>query len=187
MLSQGWSQANNAAVSKMGLPITRTAAVRRKTTRSKQKILIIEDDKSMNALYKAVLENPKISFRSAYDGAIGLTMAETIEPDLILLDVDLPGVTGFFICKYLKANPLTASIPVILISGLSSADDILCGMKVKASDYVTKPIEENDLRSRVEDALNAAEIMEKIANASAMLPHSSTTPTAFRTIPNGGQ
>jgi DNA-binding response OmpR family regulator len=184
MLSQGWLEANNAAVSKVGLPITRNAAVRGKAARAKQKILIIEDDKSMHTLYKAILENPKIAFRSAYDGAIGLTMAESIAPNLILLDVDLPGITGFFICKYLKANPLTASIPVILISGLSSADDMLCGLKVKASDYVTKPIEENDLRNRVKDALHAAEIMEQLAKASAMLSCSSTMPNSFRPIRN---
>jgi DNA-binding response OmpR family regulator len=142
---------------------------RRKTPRPKQKILVIEDDKSMHTLYKAILEDPKYTFISAYDGAAGLAIAEAVEPDLILLDVGLPDITGFFICKYLKMHPLTASIPVIFVSGLSSAEDMVCGLEAEASDYVTKPFEENDLRDRVEVALRAKRTMDQIATAFPML------------------
>ncbi len=137
----------------------------RKTAPTRQKILVIEDDRSMHSLYKAILNDPTYTFISAYDGIAGLVSAEAKAPDLILLDVDLPGISGFFICKYLKANPRTASIPIIFISAMSSAEEMVCGLEAKASDYLTKPIKEDDLRRRVEGALGVKRTMDRLAAA----------------------
>ncbi len=112
--------------------------------------IMIVDDKPENidVLRKTIEgEGFKISF--ALDGATALKLLEKSMPDLILLDIMMPVMGGFEICKRLKANPDTCDIPVIFLSAKTDTDDIAKGFKLGAADYITKPFIPGEVCARV--------------------------------------
>ena len=119
-----------------------------------QKILIIDDSGPQHSLIKVALEEQSISFYSAFAGTFALKMALLIQPDLILLDVDMPEMNGFDVCRLLKVNPETRHIPVIFLTASSSMDERLCGFNLGAVDYITKPFDPAELCARVHVALS---------------------------------
>lgn len=101
-------------------------------------ILIVEDDVFLADLYKTkfTLEGFKVSV--AYDGEKGLEMVNKILPDIILLDLVLPKLSGFDILENIKVEPATKNIPVILLTNLSQKSDVEKGLKLGANDYLIK-------------------------------------------------
>ncbi len=89
--------------------------------------------------------------------------ASQIGPDLILLDVDLPGVDGFEVCKRLKADAHTADIPVVFLTGAASTDEKLRGLAMGATDYVTKPFDPAELCARVRSSLHTKNLIDLLA------------------------
>lgn len=103
-----------------------------------ENILVIEDDSFLRKLLSKKLESSGFNVHEAIDGKAGLDAAEASKPDLILLDLLLPGIDGFEVLSQLKANPATAQIPVIILSNLGQKEDVDKGMKLGAVDYMVK-------------------------------------------------
>jgi DNA-binding response OmpR family regulator len=120
-----------------------------------QKLLIVDDSVPQHSLIKVALEEQPIAFYSAFAGAFALKMAVLIQPDLILLDVDMPEMNGFDVCRLLKADPQSRDIPVIFLTASSSMDERICGFSLGAVDYITKPFDPAELCARVGVVLRA--------------------------------
>ncbi|MFC1967499.1 response regulator transcription factor [Chloroflexota bacterium] len=118
-----------------------------------KKILVVEDDPSSLRLTTYVLESNGYEVLSAMNGLEGLKKAQNENPDLVILDVMLPGIDGFEICNHLRADPKTASISIIMLSAKARGADKETGLKMGANDYITKPISPSDILKRVEGLL----------------------------------
>lgn len=135
-----------------------------------QKVILIIDDNVTN-LRVAIqhLEKQGVRIATARNGESGLERAELIQPDLILLDVQMPGIDGFEVCRRLKANETTADIPVIFMTALTDVTDKVRGFEVGAVDYVTKPIEAVEVWARVNAHLSIRTLQQQMAEQIAEL------------------
>jgi putative two-component system response regulator len=122
-------------------------------------ILAVDDEASNLQLLRQVLQDEyRLSF--AKDGGRALELAQQERPDLILLDVMMPGMSGYEVCAALKAQAATAAIPVIFVTALTEADDELEGFAVGAVDYITKPLSPPIARARVRTHLSLVRMEE---------------------------
>jgi two-component system phosphate regulon response regulator PhoB len=103
-------------------------------------VLLIEDSQTQAAQIKATLESVGLQVRVAYDGPEGLRAVMDKRPDLIVLDVKLPGMDGFQICRRLKRSPETESIPIIMLTERDEAQATMSGLQAGADDYIPKDI-----------------------------------------------
>jgi diguanylate cyclase (GGDEF)-like protein len=133
-----------------------------------RQILVIDDSKPIHTLIKALLVDDPVDIHSATDAAYGLVLAASVHPDLILLDVDMPGTNGFDACRQLKANPETANIPVIFLTALSSVEEKVRGLELGAVDYITKPFNAAELHVRVRGSLRTSHLIH-LLEAKAMI------------------
>ncbi|MEH1908864.1 MAG: response regulator [Nostoc sp.] len=115
----------------------------------KNVILIVDDTPITLEVLFSFLENSGFKVLLAKDGESAVEMAESASPDLILLDVLIPGIDGFETCRLLKSNPATQDIPVIFISALNAKVDTVKGLNLGAVDYITKPLEHQEVLARV--------------------------------------
>lgn len=123
------------------------------TTDNSEKILIVDDNPiNLKVLY-VYLKSVGFEVLVAEDGATGLEVVEHNRPNLILLDVMMPGINGFEVCRRLKANPQTKDIPVIFLTALSETVSKVKGFEVGGVDYITQPIEHEEVLSRVKTHL----------------------------------
>lgn len=113
------------------------------------KILIIDDDKSIIELVKVNLEIQGHSVFIANDALTGIAIAQQEEPDLIILDLMMPGVDGFTTCQRIRQQENTKNIPILMLTALSRTDDKVSGFNAGADDYLTKPFELPELYVRV--------------------------------------
>jgi two-component system, cell cycle response regulator len=124
--------------------------------------LLITDDNPLNVkLLSAKLTREYYSVVTAESGQETLEKAISEKPDLILLDVMMPGLDGFETCRQLKANPLTASIPVVMVTALSDAQDRVRGLEAGADDFLSKPINDVALMARVRSCLRLKTLMDE--------------------------
>jgi DNA-binding response OmpR family regulator len=105
---------------------------------SRLKILMVEDSTSQATRFKTLLEDAGCDVFWADTGESGLAIAELEPFDLFLLDVELPGINGFEVCKQLKANPVLMDKPVLMLTTRDRADDVLQGLDLGAVDYIPK-------------------------------------------------
>jgi two-component system, cell cycle response regulator len=124
------------------------------------KILIIDDSPDALAVAKARLAHEGHAILCTNGGQEGLDAAGREAPDLILLDVDMPGIDGFEVCRRLKADAATCSIPVIFLSGSGGLEDRVKGLDLGAVDYVSKPFDAFELRARVRAALRTKHLQD---------------------------
>jgi diguanylate cyclase (GGDEF)-like protein len=117
-----------------------------------QKVLIIDDSPLSATVLKDILIDEYEVFTS-YSGIEGYDMAVDINPDIILLDIVMPDINGYEICKKLKKNVLTSGIPVIFISSLDEMEDEMKGLKLGAIDYITKPFRNPIVKIRIRNHL----------------------------------
>jgi DNA-binding response OmpR family regulator len=103
-------------------------------------VLLIEDSKTQAAQIKATLEGVGLTVRIAYDGPDGLREAIENPPALVVLDVKLPSMDGFQVCRRLKRTPATQHIPVIMLTDKSKAQDTMDGLRAGADDYIPKDV-----------------------------------------------
>ena len=130
---------------------------------SKERIMIVEDEESIQELIKYNLQ------REGYlvpvcceNGESALESAVTYKPDLILLDLMLPGVDGLTVCKNLKADPVTKHIPVIMLTSKSEESDVVIGLELGADDYITKPFSPKILTARIRAVLRRIAALEEV-------------------------
>jgi DNA-binding response OmpR family regulator len=112
-------------------------------------VLVVDDDPVILRLLEVNFEMEGFVVRTAADGMEGLATAKAEAPDVIVSDVMMPKMNGIELVRELKADPVTAGIPVILLSAKAQASDVRDGMDAGADDYVTKPFEPLDLVDRV--------------------------------------
>ncbi len=129
-----------------------------------KKILLVDDSKSLHSLVRARLAEEPVDICSALDGESGLSLARAVQPDLVLLDVEMPGaLDGLAVCRMLKEDPQTAASPVVLMSGPTSAEDRLRWLDLGAADYLSKPFAPAELRARVRAGLRTKSLMDLLA------------------------
>ncbi|MDF3125028.1 HD domain-containing phosphohydrolase [Rheinheimera sp. 1928-s] len=125
----------------------------------KQSLLLVDDEPTNLRVLRTVLQEQYRLF-FAKSGEEALQLLQTEQPDLILLDVMMPGLTGFDVCARLKANPATSAIPVIFVTALKDEMDETKGFEVGAVDYITKPISPAVVRARVKTHLSLVQAQE---------------------------
>ncbi len=149
-----------------------------------EKILIIDDDMDTLKLVGLMLQKQSYQIVAANNGLQGLEKAETENPDLILLDVMMPGMDGYEVAKRLRANPLTANTPILMFTAKTQLDDKVTGFEAGADDYLTKPTHPSELNAHVK-ALLARTAKGKVA--AAPLPAEKRAYTIGILSPRGGQ
>lgn len=124
----------------------------------KIKILVVDDSKVVQTIMKDCLLPELYSVQTAYNGNDGLELFETWQPDLVFLDIMMPGLSGYMVLKEIrrkeKADPNKKKTPVIMMTGLSDKSDIVDCMKQGIQGYMVKPFEQADVAQRIEKALN---------------------------------
>jgi len=118
----------------------------------RKKILVVEDDAEMVELLCFNLKKAGFSIGTASNGIDALKKARSVSPDLILLDLMLPEMDGFAVCETLRNDPATASVPIIMLTALSSEMARLNGLASGADDYIAKPFSTKELIERVRRA-----------------------------------
>ncbi|MDD5115878.1 MAG: response regulator transcription factor [Candidatus Omnitrophica bacterium] len=127
----------------------------------KEKILVVEDEKDIIKMLEYNLKKEGFKVVSARDGEDALDMAVREYPDLILLDLMLPGMDGLEVCKSLKKETKTALIPVIMLTAKSQESDKIVGLELGADDYITKPFSPRELIARIKAVLRRSSDKEK--------------------------
>lgn len=119
----------------------------------KEKILVVDDEKDIIELLQYNLEKEGYRISYAYSGEKCLENVKIELPDLILLDLMLPEIDGLDVCKFLKNNPQTSHIPIIMLTAKGEETDIVLGLELGADDYITKPFKVRELLARVKTVL----------------------------------
>jgi DNA-binding response OmpR family regulator len=123
-----------------------------------KRILVIEDDPDIALSLRLKLERDGgFAVVTAHDGAAGLKLAVEHPPDLVLLDVNLPGMDGFEVCRHLRKDPATAATPVIMLTARIGEADRVAGLDLGADDYITKPFSPKEALARVRAVLRRSE------------------------------
>jgi putative two-component system response regulator len=134
-----------------------------------ERILIVDDEFGARTALAALLRREGWDVKDASDGAAALELCATFRPDLILLDILMPGMSGFEVCRRIKATPETRLTPVVLITGLSNTEDRIEGINAGADDFLSKPIDFNELLARTRSLLRLKQYTDELENAEGVL------------------
>lgn len=129
---------------------------------AKQHIVIIEDEPDILEVLAYSLGREGFEVHSAMDGSEGLALVRRQQPDLVLLDLMLPGMDGVELCAAIRRDPATTRIPVIMVTAKGEESDIVLGLGVGADDYITKPFSPRELVARVKAALRRGVLAEPV-------------------------
>ena len=124
-------------------------------------VLIIEDDKDIVELLSFHLNKNNYKTSYSYNGEDGLNKARDNNPDLILLDLMLPGIHGLDVCRILKSDHNTKNIPIIMLTAMGQEEDIVKGLETGGDDYVTKPFSLDIISARIKTVLRRSTINQK--------------------------
>ncbi|MCL6099286.1 MAG: response regulator [Bacteroidetes bacterium] len=147
-----------------------------------KKILVIDDYPDNVFLLQNRLEREGFEVIKAYDGTMGIQKAVEEKPDLILLDVMMPDISGFDVCKTLTTREDTKLIPIILVTALSEAESLKKGLQSGAFDYVKKPFNRNELIARINSALRFSEMNMLLVEVEKVKTYAATVVTANHEI-----
>ena len=125
-------------------------------------ILVVDDNEQNVELLQAYLESMPVEVYAAYDGVQALAMIEdgSVKPDLVLLDVMMPKMSGFEVCRKLKGEPATADIPVMMVTALNELGDIERGVEAGTDEFLSKPVNKLELLTRVKSLLRSAKLRQ---------------------------
>ena len=126
------------------------------------RVLVVDDVEANVKLLEAKLSSEYFDVLSAYNGRTALQIADSELPDVILLDVMMPRMDGFEVCRHLKANPRTVDLPVVMVTALSDVANRLRGLEVGADDFLTKPVNDIALFARVRSLARLKRMMEEL-------------------------
>lgn len=127
-------------------------------------ILVVDDTPQTLQLLVAILSGANYTVRPADSGALALASVLAYPPELVLLDVNMPEMSGFEVCRQLKQNPATQAIPVVFLSGLTDLDDRVQGFQLGAVDFVAKPFQRDELLARVSTHLQLARLQKDLTS-----------------------
>lgn len=147
-----------------------------------KKILVIDDLPENVFMLQDRLEHEGFEVLTAYDGYTGIDKAKNELPDLILLDVMMPDITGLEVCKILVNEPTTKDIPIILVTAKSGAEDTKEGLEAGAYDYIKKPFNRIELLARVKSALKLSEAHKLLLSSEKRDTYIATVVTANHKI-----
>jgi two-component system, cell cycle response regulator len=133
------------------------------------KILIVDDSRLIAHIAKTILAKRGHEVILAQDGTVGLDLAQSQCPDLILLDLVMPAIDGYEVCRRLKNDPSTRDIPVIMLTSMAEPADKVKGLGMGAVDYVTKPFDEGELLARVNIHVRLKELYEALQEKNRQL------------------
>jgi len=132
-------------------------------------ILIVDDDQPSLELLQAYLEDVDCETVSAKDGLQALKIISKSPPDLVLLDIMMPKMSGFEVCKKIKNDPKTADIPVIMVTALNEFGDIEQGINSGTDDFISKPVNKLELLTRVKTMLKLKHLSDTLERTLAYL------------------
>jgi two-component system alkaline phosphatase synthesis response regulator PhoP len=132
-------------------------------------VLVVDDNQQNLELLQAYLEDMDCKTLPAHSGAEALGIIEADPPDLILLDVMMPKMSGFEVCRRIKSNPKTTDIPVIMVTALNEFGDIERGIDSGTDDFVSKPVNKLELLTRVRTMLKLKHLSDKLERTLAYL------------------
>jgi len=133
------------------------------------RVLVVEDDVANRALLTTLLTRSGYEPIAVANGEDGLRAAIDESPSIVLLDVELPGMDGLDVCRALRADPRTVTLPVILLTGRSSPEDVVEGLDAGADDFLAKPYHQAELMARVRSVLRLAEAMAEVDGAHGVI------------------
>jgi DNA-binding response OmpR family regulator len=120
-------------------------------------LLFIEDDTAIRTALRLALEDEGYTVHEAKDGADGLAKFSELNPDLVLLDLRLPDISGFEVCRQLRQHSI---VPIIMVTAQTDTHDLVAGLEAGADDYVTKPVVAKELAARIRAALRRKQLVE---------------------------
>ena len=129
-----------------------------------QSLLFIEDDGAIRQALRMALEDEGYEVREAADGVSGLANFVAQPPDLVLLDLRLPDISGFEVCRTLRQHSI---VPIIMVTAQTDTHDLVAGLEAGADDYVTKPVVAKELAARIRAALRRTQLIGNVAGAHA--------------------
>ena len=136
---------------------------------SKRQILVVDDDENVARLLERVLTTQGHAVRRAADGFEALALATGVPPDLILLDLDMPRLGGYEVCRAFKSDPRTRLIPVVIITGRSEAEGRLRAWELGADDFLTKPFQVADVAARCKALLRVKDLVDELDSAQTVM------------------
>lgn len=129
----------------------------------RKKILLVDDNKHLLGLLRLNLKGQGFAISTAANGIDAIQKAVSWVPDLVLLDLLLPGLDGFAVCETLRKHPLTAATPIIIMTGMSGQFSRYAGFESGGTDFITKPVSPKALLTKIRELLNLnAENAEKV-------------------------
>ena len=134
----------------------------------RQTILIVDDNPKNRAICEEIFEED-FDLIHAEDGLTALRLSRERHPDVVLLDVMMPGINGYEVCQQMKADPETGHIPVIIVSAKGQTDEIIEGFDSRADDYIVKPFVNSELRARVRATLRLKQTQDELQAANRKL------------------
>ena len=134
-----------------------------------ERILIVDDEAPARIALATLLRREGFEVCDVSDGAAAITACGSFRPDLILLDIMMPGMDGFEVCRRIKATPETRLTPVVLITGLSATEDRIRGINASADDFLSKPIDFNELLARTRSLLRLKQYTDELEHAESVL------------------
>jgi len=134
-----------------------------------ERILIVDDEVSARTALAVLLRREGYEVCEASDGPSALAACASFRPDLVLLDILMPGMSGFEVCRNIKATPETRLTPVVLITGLSATEDRIQGINSGADDLLSKPIDMNELLARVRSLVRLKLFTDELEHAESVL------------------
>jgi putative two-component system response regulator len=141
----------------------------RASVRHLPKVLVVDDGAANRELIEACLADVECEVRLASDGQHALRMIESSAPDLVLLDVQMPGIDGYEVCRRIKANPELRLLPVVMITALDNTEDRVTALEAGADDFMSKPVERVELVARVRSALKLKSVFDRLDSAEQVI------------------
>jgi putative two-component system response regulator len=132
-------------------------------------VLVVDDGAANRELIEACLAGVDCQVRIAEDGPTALKAMETSMPDLVLLDVQMPGINGYEVCRRIKSNPASRLVPVVMITSLDRTADRVSALEAGADDYMTKPVDRVELVARVRSALRLKSVYDSLDSAEQVI------------------
>ncbi len=132
-------------------------------------VCVVEDDPSIQRLLRRMLEAEGYRVVCVADGEVGLRVIAEHQPDLVLLDLTMPRMDGFEVCRRLRKDPRTVALPVIILTAHSTVEDMVAALDAGADDFVTKPFQQQELLARMRSAFRMRQVVRRMEEAHAIV------------------